>query len=174
MGGGKMTENDFREIFIPIASIKISSKERIENMVHVYFEVLKGFSKTTWKEVALKYCQIDDTERFPKPAEFKMMMWQHMGNKTEDYYQSEEYKRKCISPAALQSRREFWETVNRKFEEKRKQLKQDSLRLSGIGTFTEGIFEEVIERPIQRQSNYEERERKRQRIIQKANNADNI
>ena len=105
---------EFREVFEQVAAIKFN-QDRVDKMVGLYFNAMKGFAFSIWRAVAMDYALTDDKE-WPKPGWFAEQCRSRVFKEnreaqglTERFYTDEE----CYCPAAIKARSNFFRMVNR-------------------------------------------------------------
>jgi len=140
--------------------VKIADRRRIENMIPAYYELLKDFSVDTWREVVLQYTQDEDI-KFPEPAEFLNRIKGHLysqQHQEENYFNSEEYRKRCDSPEALAAKKRFYETLRKACIAKQK---QGDGQCAGALHVLHCLGEAVILEPYNREKQIQRRERDR-------------
>jgi hypothetical protein len=109
----RMDYNQFREVFEPLALIKFDAG-RVEKMTGLYFQALKQFSFSVWRDVAMDYA-LSDSHEWPKPGWFANQCWSRINKNIDESRgigETTHTDEECYCQEALKARSAFFRMVN--------------------------------------------------------------
>ena len=142
-----MKYDEFKEVFVPLATVWTNSIKVAETKASSYFPVLEKFSLELVTKVCHEFVEISPI-RLPLPKEFVERCYIVMGRGKGDDTFKPVPDEKAKSPAALKARREFWQKIADQYDYKEARF---VLEKTGFKTLSYAMAEAIILEPDRRQ-----------------------